>query len=513
MERWMTAAPAIGLVRARETFYEPSAIQRLSGKCMSRGTLRLDLLRWAILIIVIVALLPAPCGAQVGRYNADLSGCFTRGIRVHCGTQTFDVNCISTSSDTSSITFAGDRLEKGTVVCAVGSGIDGKGLTMSSSGGDPGDCVLFIDTATRRVERTSYHTPQPDFLSPSPNGMYVGMASRSGWLKPENGVQIKKNHQNRNRGGMLPAEATHELNSLLLGTLRYSVWKVPEGIPLWEMRFYGESAADGAAARFERPWNNYAKLALPWWAMEHFPSMFRPCRIDFSPDSLFFVALDPRHGVHVLRLDNGTQFHCCLATVDKYPLFFYFPDEPDQLNVVFGDLSIRRVNLKTGQENTDGRLSLPVGATAEPPIASNFFELTNFAVDSRSGVLAFEQNSSLQLRNITPTAGHHDRREIHQIGALALFTRLSLSADKRTVGIGYGYVKYEFGPVDHGRISMYEAADVKTGLIKRRLLTTGSSIEKSPSDGAVLTLTSGEISACLSPDGSDIIYAEPLKQP
>jgi hypothetical protein len=502
---------AINILRNCESSYGSPVVRRRSAKQKIKARGCFSFVVYVSLLIALAAHLQATCLAQSGQNKIDTDHSFASGIRVHCGGRTFDIDHIASGTDTQSIIFAGNRLDEGTVVCAVGYGINAKGLTMINPGFDPGNCVVFINTATGQFERTAYHTPRPDFLSSSPDGMYVGMASVDGWLKPDDIVHAKSGPMN----GMSPAEVTRQLNDLVVGTMRYSVWKLPERVPLWEMRFYGESVADGAAARFERPWSAYAKLVLPWWAMNVYPSMFRQCQIDFSPDSSCFIALDPRHGVHVLRLDNGTQFHCCLASVlkhEKYPLFFHFSEESDELIVVFCDLSIRRVNLKTGKETAGGRLSLPEGAIAQSPVASNFFEVTNFAIDSRSGVIAFEQGNTLQLRSITPKVGHPDRREIHQIGTRDKFSRISLSADQRTVGIAYGILKNEFSPYI-GRISMYEAADVKTGLIKRRLLIPESSENEAPNDGVATILANGEVAACLSPDGSDIIYAEPLDQP
>ena len=166
------------------------------------------------------------CLAQSGQNKIDTDRSLASGIRVHCGGRTFDIDHIASGTDTRSITFAGNRLDKGTVVCSVGYGIMAKGLTMIDPGFDPGDCVVFINTATGQFERTAYHTPRPDFLSSSPDGMYVGMARQA--LLPKSGSDYF--YRNPPEGLMAQDHVSAKRDAVVSRMISES-WPQPRKIP------------------------------------------------------------------------------------------------------------------------------------------------------------------------------------------------------------------------------------------------------------------------------------------
>ena len=431
-------------------------------------------------------------------------------VTVHYRGRSYDVQNVSRSSKPGSIALAKTSAGDTRIICSVGDGVLGKSNIMVNRGRDPGECVLFLDPVSGRVERTSYHTPRPEHLVTSPDGKYVAMASLDGWVATEksiDSIQIDKFCDTRD----LPPDVVKEgLMDVAVGTLRYSIWNTTDAIPLWEMRFYGKLQKEGEAAQFQRPWNSYAKLAFPWWAMCDHAIMYRDCRIGFSPDSCYFVALDEAHGIHILRLKQGTQFHCCRASYERSPLFFYFPGSEGQMSVVFDDLTVRQIDLASGEETVEGSYELPPSAFARSSKESTRLDEFNFIPLSHPLISCVIADGNLMIHNVA------ELRRVNLLGTITGFgsregiSRMEMSADQQYLGISYEWSG--FWPTGSGVVVMYEVADVKAGVITRRVGSAGMLARRGENAGAVTIETTGRFRACLGDDGDDIVYVEPFQR-
>ncbi|WP_397569245.1 hypothetical protein [Schlesneria sp. T3-172] len=278
------------------------------------------------------------------------------------------------------------------------------------------------------------------------------------------------------------------------------------------MQFYGTSTEDGANAKFERPWNSYAKLTFPWWATGQHPVMYRGCRIGFSPNSRYFIALDEAHGIHVLRLTAKSQFHCCRSNNDNPPVHFYFLDAADQMWVLFKDQSLRRIDLETGDESIHGNFLLPTGALARSTEPWSTLGVFNFTVDSRSGTLGFIAADQFRTYQITSKPPHRLIGEVQRQNLSGVLCRIESSADGRYLGIGYD----DLDDVpnrwisDRGRVAMYEVIDLQTRMITRRIGDKEILKEFLKPDGVKTLEIDSEFQACLGDDGDDIVYVEQL---
>jgi len=428
---------------------------------------------------------------------------FPFGVQIHFREKTFDIPNVSTWNEAAAIA-CGVTVDGGTrIICSIGDGVRGKVREMGLPGEDPGDCVVFFDPDSSRIERIDYHQPRPDLIALSSDGRYAAMASQCGWTIDDAGIpEVRQSNKTR----LTVPEINSRLRKLTRGTLRYSIWEISPLRPIWEMRFYGKTVEAGASARFERPWDGYSKMALPWWAIDKLADMNRECSISFSPDSKYFVGLDPCHGVLILNVASGKQSHCCAAEPNKAPMFFTFSPNGKEIVVVSEDSHVRSFNLEDGKESRERIGRLPMGATIK--LDEDEILIANFTPVGSRGLLGVDDGDGLWIGSMfddkfRKVSIASSRKEVTA-------RKVEQSIDGRYLGISYGF--FSGGSVSvAGRTRSYEVADMATGQIVRRVI--GSKEDATASTSIQTLVVKGSMQACLGIKDSEMVYVVPLTTP
>jgi hypothetical protein len=424
---------------------------------------------------------------------------WARGVRITYRNRDYDFRRVSLSSRPASIAHSTMADGESRIICSVGDGVWPISRVMLNAGGDPGDRTIFLDPKSGRWETTSYHQPRPDIVMTSADGRYVAMASMVGWPTEDLDELAVTKYEFKNR--LSVEEINSHLKQITHGTLRYSIWDVKSACPVWEMRFYRDSEEAGKRAKFERPWAQYAKIVLPWWAINRNPSR-QHCEIGFSADSNMFAALDPLHGVHVLHLNTGKQVHCSAQNVDESAIQLAFVDGGTRLAIVCESGAIRLFSTESGIEIKNHNYQLPIGAKAEG-------KGMNFAIEPTSGQIAILRNDDLQLTSFRNSTWRTPNKLIHGIGRGFGISQLHGTADGEFIGIGYGRWDAQTNHVASLQTCLYEVADVTKGRVIRRLVRKGS-VELLPKNVPTIEIDeTHDVRACLGPDG-EIIYVQPL---
>lgn len=438
-------------------------------------------------------------------YGAEPSGLdnlkqssWARGVRIRAGNRDLEFPRIALSSRAAAIAYAAIPGGQARIICSIGDGVWPKAETMLNCGGDPGDRVIFVDPGSGAWQSISYHQPRPDVLSVSPDGTFVAMASERGW--PIDGVKGPEVSSKEFNVNMTVGAVNKALKDITHGTLRYSIWEVATARPIWEMRFYRTDGESGARARFEQPWAQYAKIVLPWWAIDSRPCR-QGCEIGFSPDSKLFAALDPVHGVHLLNLLDGTQTHCFKPDIGNVPMQFAFVEGSSRIAVICEGGTIRLFSTSTGAEDRNHTLRLPRGASIDKVGC-------NFVVSPTSGKIAVLKNPATLLTTLTK-AGNAEF-EINGRGRGYGANQFDTFLDGNFVGIGYGCWHEVTRSVAMRQTCMYEVVDVRQAKVVRRLVRKGA-IELPANDNVPIIEIeeANDVRACLGANG-DIIYVQQL---
>jgi len=462
--------------------------------CLTINVISLFLLRVAVCTVT-------TCAAENGHESAKRSE-FPFGIQIHYRGREYEIPGVSTSRNPRSIICCKQSATSARVICSVGDGVNPKSHRMNNHGDDPGDCVVFLDPETGKQERVSYHQPGPDILAVSVDGRYAAMASLDGWASDVDGAPPGGRSSREPNPVSSQSEAKDRLRAITVGTLRYSIWDVSTARPIWEMRFYDKTPERGMAARFERPWARYAQLILPWWAMRNAPLMNRQCRIGFSPTSKHLVALDPGHGVHILRIDDGNHVHCCPTEADRRPVMFAFNGSSSEVAIICSDSAVRVFDLDSGLESASHSLRLPKGALITRRTTG--FDFVNFTIEPNSGTIGFVSGEEL----LTSTLSGGILSHFTGIGRFADAGRIEVSLDRKRIGVGYGYGNTA-DDVRPGRMVLYELLDASNGLAIKRVAVKGLELNKVAQRTSFIAVRE-DLQACLDLDGGDIVYAFPL---
>lgn len=388
-------------------------------------------------------------------------------------------------------------------------------------GDDPGECILFINLETGAYERVSYHQMRPCMIALSPDGKHVAFASIDGWVPTRSQKaaspppEIRATGEGLTKDEILQFRADREpggIDAITVGTMLYSIWELNPIRPVWEMRHYENHSSDAAqTASFVRPWSAYARVALPWWSHKMSAEFYKNCRIGFSRCSKYFVALDQAQGIHVLRMSDGEQFHCCSPTIDRRPATFFFEGTDSVLSVLWTDRSLQKVSLETGEETEHLLDTIPPEATFT---SDNGVTRMLFSVNTGRGIIGTHSREGtfrLFLQAGESSESWVRTSEILKIGS-ARSCRIDLSKDGQKVGIGFNRHNDHR---DTGEIVRYDLADIPSGRVQKRLqsrLRTKNSTPYPEGNGNIPTITiESSFAASLSPDGTDIIYAVPVQ--
>jgi hypothetical protein len=385
-------------------------------------------------------------------------------IRIHDEGAVIDVTHVAAGSAPASI--AVSEAEPRSYIVSGGSSVVGKGLPHMSFPGS--GCVMCVSGDTGNVECSVYHQVRPDYVVSSSNGKYVALASRAGWAVDKADKRLPGISKSIERQTGLSLDETNmRLRELTVGTLRYSIWEVQPFRPIWEMRFYGKDPKEGEASQFVRPWAEFAKVALPWWAIAEAPIKYRDCRIAFSPDSQWFVAHDLSNGIHAIRLVDGKQIHCCRKMINRAALGFTFAESSSVIRVIYSDRTISQVDLVSGEES---KCSIEFPSSIEVmPLEPDY--TINFAIANGCGLVGVIQKDQLTLLPIVDTTTKQGlEAEVRGIGLRLNACRLETSEDGRFLGIGYGTGGLAVGTRDTGSLIRYEVADRRTGKVIRRIV-------------------------------------------
>lgn len=426
------------------------------------------------------------------------SSSLARGVRVNVGDHVFDFPRVARTSRPAAIAYSASLEGKSRVIFSVGWGVLWKNNVMVNAGGDPGERVVFLDPDTGAWQATSYHQPRPDVLTTSPDGRFVAMASKFGWTTED--VDSVKVSYNESRTNLNVDEVNDRLKAITCGTLRYSVWESASAQPVWEMRCYSRTAEAGQRAKFVRPWGQYARVALPWWAINTRPNI-QFAQIGFSPDSKVFAALDPDHGVHLLNLVSGAQTHCCKPEGGRLPSWFGFVQGGSRIAVICDDGSVRLFATDTGAEQKEHQYRLPVGATVRDRDA-------NFVIEPKSGQIGVSENGEFFLTSFGIANSDVTRIQVRGVGRAFGAGQIDTIALDRFVGIGFGREIAKV--IIPQRTGLYEVVDPVKGRVIRRLVYRGT-VDHLPKDDipTIEISEKNEVRACLGP-GGEIIYVQEL---
>ncbi len=439
-------------------------------------------------------------GAEPSGVEGLRQSSWARGVRIRANNRDLEFPRIAFSSRAAAIAYAAIPGGQTRVICSIGDGVRPIAETMLNCGGDPGDRVIFVDPENGACQSISYHQPRPDVLSASPDGRYVAMASERGWST--DGVKELEVSSKEFNVNMTVGAVNKALKDITHGTLRYSIWEVATARPIWEMRFYRADGESGARARFEQPWAQYAKIALPWWAIDTRPSR-QGCEIGFSPDSKLFAALDPVHGVHLLNLSDGAQTHCCKPDMGNAPMKFAFLEGSSRIAVICEGGTIRLFSTSTGVEDRSHSLRLPSGASIDKVGC-------NFVVSPASGQIAVLKNPAALLTKITEANSSNAGFEIKGRGRGYGANQFDTLVDGRFVGIGYGCWHEVTSSMAMRQTCMYEVVDLRQTQVIRRLVRKGA-IELPANDKVPIIEIeeANDVRACLGANG-EIVYVQQL---
>ena len=184
------------------------------------------------------------------------------------------------------------------------------------------------------------------------------------------------------------------------------------------------------------------------------------------------------------------------------------------MSVVFDDLTVRQIDLASGEETVEGSYELPPGAFARSSKESTRLDEFNFIPLSHPLISCVISDGNLMIYNLA------ERSRVNLLGTITSFgsregiSRMEISADQRYLGITYGWSGQwsGFWPHDYGGVEMYQVADIKTGAITRRVSSAGILAKRSLQSRAASIEATGEIKACLGDDGDDIVYVEPFEK-
>jgi len=446
------------------------------------------------------------------------------GIAIHLNDRVVKLPNIAGYSDCRCLAIvrtANQGKEREIAIVSVGkSGISSKDPNLDFFGDDPGECILIVDLQSETYERISYHQRRPDLITISPDGKSIAFASLDGWLptirsgsdaidnkRPDEAESAIEKFQNR--------RLDKGLESLKVGTSLYSVWEIAPVRPLWEMRYYRKNTEAGRTAVFIRPWAAYARNELPWWA-DHMDTVFyKRCRIGFSNCSRYFIALDESHGVNILRVSDGSQFHCCEVHGDIKPVAFFFDRAGDTVSVICTDHSVRQFDLQSGKEVKQTKSlhqMLPNGARF---ITIDQSLIMQFAVHSPTGAIATSQSDkSLHLfRRSQEGLGWDQPLKVLGLGETSV-CRIDFSEDRKWLGIGFNRRRDQR---DLGNIRRYELVDLASAKIVKRINSVYPNERLSPplfqerfADHVPTITLSTDFAPALSSQGSDVYFAAPL---
>lgn len=434
---------------------------------------------------------------------------WTGHVDLFYGDRQIRLNGISGESYCSAVavaeTLSGSERRK-TVVCGIGvAHLHGKDGEEPFAGDDPGESIVFVDPGTGEYSRSSFHAPHPEQIVVSPDGKYVGCATRFGWsVDPVvNGGRPQFEVKAIREGvGLDASQASEKLRELLVGTVQCAVWDVAERRPIWEMRFHPRTLQGWENAKFGRPWDQYARIALPWWAMNADAEYMEWLQIGFTPRSEHFIRLDGRYGITILRMRDGKQTHWKADAGQLAPRAFFCADET-VVRVVMSDGSMRIIDVDSGAERADLRQEAAVKGNAAAPrfLGWAMCPTANVFGRANKGLLTFRSASQSE-----PATGFPE--SIPGVGSDQVY-RLDLSRNRRWLGVRYQRHIDQYEVVtDSGLLGRYELIDLERRRVVKRVFSDYDQGPVRATEVGVATVDIGAhiLTACLTPEGDDIVY-------
>lgn len=362
-----------------------------------------------------------------------------------------------------------------------------------SNRADPGECVVKVDLHTGQFVRTNYHQRRPNQMVCSPNGQYVGMVSREGWVPSLSKVR-------KLDGGN---------GDLAVGTMKASVWETEPFRPVWESRYSASHRKEGRP-EFSRSSNSSLQPGLPSWekGMEQIENS--GLRIGFSNCSRYFALLDERKGLEILRLADGHQLNCCPATSDHRPAAFFFEGESEVVSVILTDNRVRRFCLRTGAEIESHATNLPWEARFQQ---GDFNRRIQFAISHADGGLAvlMPYHELRILRLGGPSSPWKNFADLSPFGESSV-CRIDFSTNLKRIGVGY--IPHHQSCRHEEHVEAYEVIDTATSKVLQRIV--GQALYDARRVNGRLGLSSIDeewivvprsFATCLSSDGEHLYYA------
>ena len=444
---------------------------------------------------------------------------FPWGVRIRDGAQTIEIPSVaSTGSNVGCMTVLPPTAsaKRGTLVCRIGSAWKPKrpGPAIDPKDTD-GDGLLFVNLATAQHSRYGGLQPAPYFVVQSPDSRYLAFGSSVGWSFTERSRQdlLKPSGNDRfHSSGLTAADVKGGLQSMLVGTVLFSIWETAPLRPIWEMRYPNDQ--DPKLTRFRRPWDTTNQLVVPWWAFNEEPLFYLYPVMGFSPDSRFLVTLCDDFGVWVLDVQNGHQFMVSPTTKACRPITFVFTDEKTML-IFRSDGTAQKMQI------ADGHVLDTIDMRSKPDLYPGVSENTGyyplFCPDSSHRWTAIMNEKRLILRDDFRAASIILDAEV-SVGAMALgVSRFEISRNGQYAGVHFRTASETIEHLrfrDIGFDERYERLNLSTGRVVERIAVVTDDNRPLYQDGVLTTEVPWgprihAFGACLNSTGEGSVWMTP----